>query len=229
MARKRQTTCGLCGVFADTTREHFVPQGLWPGPLPVRTETVPACEQCNAGSNLDDEYFRNTLAMMNDCEHPKKREVFEGPVLRSLKSHPGWVRYALSNKTVRPMRSPSGLWLGDYPVLPLDVERFSRSLRKVVKGLYFLIRKAPFPTSGEILLIGQLNPETWPLIVELEKQLFPPTFDFGDDVFEWRFSQRTDGRTLWKLMFYRTVVFYAVGTESQDDAQKTSPTDREAT
>jgi hypothetical protein len=154
--------------------------------------------------------------MMLDCDHPQKRAVFEGQVLRSLKSHPGWVRDSLSKKVVRPMWSPSGLWLGNYPVIPLNRERFERSLRKIVKGLYFLIRQAPFPSIGEILIIGQLNSQTWPVITEIEKQLFPPTFDFGDDVFEWRLSQRRDGRTLWKLAFYRTVVFYAVGIDSDD-------------
>jgi hypothetical protein len=39
---------------------------------------------------------------------------------------------------------------------------------------------------------------------------------FGGRVFEWRFSQTKDGLTMWKLMFYRTVVFYACGFEHAD-------------
>jgi hypothetical protein len=214
MARKRRIgTCGLCGALAEVTREHFVPQGLWPGALPNRTETIPACEKCNAGSTLDDEYFRNTLVMMLDLSHPQKQELFAGPVLRSLKQHPGWIRHALTRMTVRPMWSPCGLWLGNYPVLPLDLERFQRSLVKIVKGLFFLIRKVTFPSQGRILVVGQLNPGTFPLIESIEKHLLPPTFDFGDDVFEWRFCQTHDGITMWKLIFYRSVVFYASGVE----------------
>ena len=91
MARKRQGICALCGDHAEVMREHFVPQCLWSGPLPVRTETVPACDQCNAGSNLDDEYFRNALVMMFDQDHPEKQNLISGPVRRSLERQPGRV------------------------------------------------------------------------------------------------------------------------------------------
>jgi hypothetical protein len=55
------------------------------------------------------------------------------------------------------------------------------------------------------------------LITSIEEHLFTPTFGFGDDVFEWRFSQTRDGITMWKLVFYRSVVFYACGFENADD------------
>jgi hypothetical protein len=220
MAKKRNGICGLCGAHTEVTREHFVPQCLWPRALPNRTETIPACNQCNAGSNLDDEYFRNTLVMMPDLTHPKKQELFAGPVLRSLKNHPGWIKYALANTKVRPMFSPSGLWLGDFPVLPLDMERFRGSLFKIVKGLFFLIRKSPFPADGRILVVGQMNAQTMPLIRSIEKHLCPPTFDFGDDVFEWRFGQTKDGITMWMLAFYRSIVFYACGYETDELTEK---------
>jgi hypothetical protein len=161
MARKKKTgICGLCGALAEVTREHFVPQGLWLGPRPNRTETVPACEACNEQTNLDDEYFRNTLVMMLDLDHPHKQALFAGPVLRSFKNHPGWINHALAKMTIQPMWSLSGLWLGNFPVLPLDLERFQRSLLKIIKGLFFLIRKSPFPSDGQIMLIDQMNART---------------------------------------------------------------------
>jgi hypothetical protein len=128
-------TCALCGAPGMTTREHFVPRCLWAGNLPNRVETVPACDGCNAGSNQDDEYFRNTLAMMFDQDHPQKRQVFAGPVMRSLREHPGWVRHMLANARIGPQYTPSGLWIGDFPILPLDLARFNRSLLKI---LHFL-------------------------------------------------------------------------------------------
>jgi hypothetical protein len=155
--------------------------------------------------------------MMLDVAHPQKLQLFEGPLLRSFKKHPAWITYALANARVEPMWSPSGLWIGNFPVLPLDIARFERSLLKIVKGLFFLIRKTAFPREGRIIVVGQLNAQTQPLIKSIEDNLFPPTFDFGDDVFEWRFSQTKDGITMWKLIFYRTVVFYACGLENADD------------
>jgi hypothetical protein len=220
MAGKRRTNiCGLCGEDAEVSREHFVPRCLWAGPLPNRVETVPACGMCNAGSNLDDEYFRNTLILMFDQTHPQKQELLAGPVMRSFHKHPGWAKDTLAKMKVQPMFSPSGLWVGDWPVLPLDRDRFSRSLLKIVKGLFFKIRKQPFPKSGQVGIVGQLTGETKPLLDMIEDHLFPPTFSFGDDVFEWWFCQTRDGITMWKMAFYRSVVFYAWGIQSAEDGE----------
>ena len=181
-------------------------------------ETVPACDRCNAGSNLDDEYFRNALVMMFDFDNPQKEQLFQGPVLRSLQKHPGWVADALRQMKIRPLLTPAALWLGDYPALPLDGERFCRSLFKIVKGLFYLIRKQPFPSDGEIVVCAQLCAETLPLIKMVEENL-SPTFNFGDDVFEWGFGQNKEGVTVWKLSFYRSFVCYAIGFEHPVDWQ----------
>ncbi len=225
MGRKRRRgICALCGEPAEVTREHFVPQCLWSGPLPNRMETVPACDRCNAGSNLDDEHFRNALVMMFDQEHPEKEKLIKGAVRRSLQRHPSRVADVLRQVKVQPLMSPSGLWLGDYPTLPLDGERFSRNLFKIVRGLFYLIRKSPFPADGGIEIIGELRAETKPVIDTIEENL-SPTFDFGDDVFEWRFCQTRDGITMWKLAFYRSVVFYAIGFEKAEDWQALTDSD----
>jgi hypothetical protein len=210
---KRRGICAFCGIEGIVTLEHFVPRCLWCGPRPVRTETVPVCERCDEGSNIDDDDFRNTLVMMFDQEHPQKRALLGGKVRRSLLKHPGRIKDTLRKVKIQPMFSPSGLWLGNFPVLPLERERFERRLQKIIKGLYFLIRKRAFPTDGEINIIGHLNARTRELVSFIEASLFAPTFNFGDDVFEWRFSQTTDGALLWKLAFYQSVVFYATAFE----------------
>ncbi len=80
-------------------------------------------------------------------------------------------------------------------------------------GLFYLIRKQPFPATGKIGIIGHLDRDTKPLIDFLEANS-TPTFDFGDDVFEWRFLQTRWGFSGWKLAFYRSVVFYALAFET---------------
>src|SRR5262245_38913020 len=129
MARRKHGKCGLCGDETFVTRDHFTPRGLWSGPRPADTLTIPICDGCNDGTNLDDEYFRNALVMMYDLDHPEKVALFNGPVLRSYKKHSNWIRNNLSRARIRSEWSPSGLWIGTRPVLPLDRERFDRSLR----------------------------------------------------------------------------------------------------
>jgi hypothetical protein len=212
MGRKRVGKCAFCGEHGEITREHFVPQGLWSGKRPARTETVPTCKECNHGSHLDDEHFRNTLVLMLG-EHPEKEQLLEGQVRRSLEQHPGWIKEMLEGSEERPLHTPSGIWLGNYPTLKFDLNRFERNLRRVTLGLFYLIRKQPFPATGKIGILGQLDQQTKPLIDLLEAN-FTPTFDFGDDVFEWRFLQTRWGFSAWKLAFYRSVVFYSLAFET---------------
>ncbi len=105
MARKRNGICAFCSKHGKITREHFVPQGLWSGKRPTRTETVPTCEDCNHGANLDDEYFRNTLVLMMG-EHPEKEQLMAGQVRRSFEQHPGWIKDLLKNSGMQPLLTP---------------------------------------------------------------------------------------------------------------------------
>jgi hypothetical protein len=213
MARRRKAHCALCGTLSKVTDEHFVPKCLWSDPRPVRTETVPTCESCNSGANHDDEYFRNTLVLMMG-DHPQKKQLFASKVRRSLERQPDELRKLVETASRQPLFTQSGIFLGNHPTFTLDRRRFERNLRKIVKGLFYIIRKQPFPADGEIGIVGQLNEQTKPLIEFIEEN-FNPTFDFGDDVFEWTFFQTTWGLTAWKMAFYRNTVFYGLAFESQ--------------
>jgi hypothetical protein len=206
---RRSRVCALCGENGKLTREHFVPKALWSGALPRHVETVPACQKCNGDTNHDDDYFRNVLVTMFDQEHPEKATLIEGKVFRSFEKRPDWLGQMLSDVRVQPMFTPSGICLGHLPTLTLDADRFERSLRKIVKGLYYLIKKRSFPRDGEIAILAHADEDTWDLICFVEQYL-SPVFNYGDDVFEWRFFQTHDGVTGWKLAFYRSVVFYAL-------------------
>lgn len=212
MGKKRLGVCSLCGNSASLTKEHFVPRCLWSGARPPETETVYACENCNENSNEDDDYFRNILVLMFDQNHPEKKILFETKVKRSLAKKPGIARELLGSKRIRPMYSACGQWLGSYPMLEVDADRVDRSLRKVFKGLYYIIKRKPFPKDGELLIISELNAQTKDAIDAIEKHL-NPTFSFGDDIFEWSFFQTRDGITGWRVAFYRSVLFYALGID----------------
>jgi hypothetical protein len=152
--------------------------------------------------------------MMGD--HPEKKQLFEGKVCRSLELQPNELRKLVETASRQPLFTPSGIFLGNHPTFTLDRSRFERSLRKIVKGLFYLIRKQPFPAEGEIGILGQLTRETKPFIEFLE-QNFNPKFDYGDDVFEWTFFQTKWGLSTWKMAFYRSTVFYGLAFEKPFD------------
>jgi hypothetical protein len=180
-----------------------------------------ACRKCNAHTNHDDDYFRNVLVTMFDQQHPVKSALFNGKVIRSLAKRPDWLRHMLADVRTTGLFGPSGLWIKNLPTLTVDCDRLARSLRKIIKGLYYLIKNRPFPSAGEIAIIAEAHEDNWELLCFIEEHL-TPVFDFGDDVFEWRFLQTLDGVTGWKLAFYRSTVFYAVAFDEIIDRSRTS-------
>ena len=74
--------CTYCPAPAGT-RDHVPPKALFPKPRPKDLVSVPACIACNAGYQLDDEYFAATVALRAGVtkSHPGRRlrdKLFRG-------------------------------------------------------------------------------------------------------------------------------------------------------
>ncbi len=54
--------CIYCGRPAEDG-DHVPPQCIFPRPLPADLITVPSCRVCNRRFSVDDEYFRDALAL----------------------------------------------------------------------------------------------------------------------------------------------------------------------
>lgn len=88
--------CALCGGQREaTTVEHVPARSLFPTPRPNDLITVPACASCNNGSQPDDDYFRNSLALIAeptpsaalDRIRPAVTRSFARPQEPGLRSH----------------------------------------------------------------------------------------------------------------------------------------------
>jgi hypothetical protein len=212
----KQRTCAYCGKSGarrEMTQEHFVPRCLWEGRRPNRTETVWVHHACNAGHSKDDEFFRTAIVSMHGTErHREAIQVQNGPLSRLMRNRPNVLFGHLRNLGVRPIESPSGLYLGNRMTFNLDVPRFLRVLRKIILGLYYCKTRKPLASDYSAHLVWE-NQYTRPLIEPMFPFMLPNggIADFGDDVFIYRWLIHPDDERVsyWCLGFYRAVSFFA--------------------
>ncbi len=58
MTETQDKLCVYCQEVVGSTDDHVPPALLFPKPRPSDLITVPACPQCNAGFEKDEEYIR---------------------------------------------------------------------------------------------------------------------------------------------------------------------------
>src|SRR6266480_480137 len=79
--------CALCAERPATTREHVPARSLFPDPKPQDLITVPACAPRNNGTGPDDQYFLDTLALIDQERPSAALEQLHQKVGRGL-AHP---------------------------------------------------------------------------------------------------------------------------------------------
>lgn len=137
--KQKQGKCIYCGAMGDITDDHVPPKGLFPKPRPSNLITVPACESCNGGEHLDDEYFRLMLAMRHDtADLPALKPVLEA-VFRSLgkTEKRKFARSFISRYKRRQVHTPRGIFLGVFPAYDVDRNRVLRVVERTGRGIFF--------------------------------------------------------------------------------------------
>lgn len=200
----------MCGGVA-TTRDHIPPRGLFPAPRPHNLVTVPACEKCNHGSSLHDEYFRLTVAT-GSRSSPQSFSLLQQRILPRMSKNPALIAELMRSVHWAPVRSEGGIFLGHAPVFPIDRPRIQIVIEKIVKGLYYHRNKRRLP-SDQVVTPFLYNPT-------IEKQFqeaitLLPLYNVGDgSVFSYRYLMG-DGpspMSYWFFMFYNDTTFIITRT-----------------
>jgi len=137
---RESDTCVICGEREATTREHIPPKALFIE-KPREYLVVPCCEICNNSTKLDDDYLRQTMSAT--ALVGQGRKVWQDKVVPKFKEFPK-TQAGLREKTTQHKFDIENFGKLTFPVLMIDVERFNRSIRKMVYGLYWF-------HTGEIL------------------------------------------------------------------------------
>lgn len=209
--RRRWDNCALCGEYRLTTREHVVPRGLYPlskATSPVQRITIAACFGCNNGTSDDDVHFRNVIVMSGDA-NPSVREVWEGPIRRSLEKVDGHRRALDVFKLMKPVPELDG---DRYKIYPGHDPRILRTVRKIVRGLISHHGLPPVYENDAV----QVDVVTEPIPPELLSEM--TTAHAETDILAYGYVEEvvdTEQHSVWLLSFYERTLFLAIVGKSQ--------------
>lgn len=137
--KKQIIPCIYCGSTEKPTDDHIPPKSLFAKPRPNNLMTVPSCESCNKGFQLDDDYFYMLMQTgAETSEHPellKTKEKFVRSIHR--KESKGFRQSILEKTFIQEVSTEGGIYLGNAPVLDVDWSRVERVVGRIVKGLFY--------------------------------------------------------------------------------------------
>ena len=210
--------CIYCQVNPATTNDHVPPKGLFKEPRPSNLITVPACFECNASFQKDDEYFL-TIALDIYASQTEDGAGIVKKQLRSMRRRESRGKWKPLLNTLMPveLRSKAGLILGNSVAIRIDTNRLAKTVNRIIRGLYYEVVKSPLPVDA---LVGCLPLHEYvkrhpcnsctPDLVDCIPIL--PSQVLGDGTFEFRqfIVEEQTLKSFWYLEFYGRLGF--VGT-----------------
>jgi hypothetical protein len=226
MSAGTNPVCVYCGTDQNLTDDHVPPKAIFAKPRPNNLITVPACMSCHGATSQDDEYFRVRLGL-NDAAsaHPDVKSNIDS-IFRGLHRQQarGMAKQLLADTFPVPLKTPSGLYVGQRLAFHVDVERIFRVIERTVRGLYYHEAGERIPDGYAVLVhsnetLAQLSPkdlqETTDEIIRPLANIAPKTI--GNNAFAYRHAIPTRFISAWVLTFYGTVPFLAVTVTIRDD------------
>jgi hypothetical protein len=159
----RPALCPYCCLRPGTTKDHVIPQSLFPKPLPngINLPTIKACAECNnvnkSGGDtflrdfLIDTFLRDFLITDMHCsDHPAAQSLLNGEMGRAMRSNRSdFARAAVPNGRPVSIFTSTGLYVGECYTAPLDGERINRIFATITRGLYFKVLRRFLPTDTQ--------------------------------------------------------------------------------
>ena len=197
-------TCFNCGRPA-TTKDHIPPKCLFRKNSKRQLISVPACKECNESTALDDEYFCAALATMLTAS-PAPQEVWNQRFRRQI-SRPDFqgLRKRLASQ-IAPIWLPSPRGFALTGILAAEQERMDRSIRKMVRGLFYHHRRRQMTTETVIDVLWK--PSDW--LPDFAYQC--PLAVLEEDTFAYRYALTSDelGVSMWWFAFYNSLLIVAL-------------------
>jgi len=182
--------------------------------------TAPCCKSCHRYWDGEVEYFRNILvAQIDRHAHRVSDHLLEGPVIRSLKRNSQAWKDFFRNARLVELRNRSGIILAYRQAFEMDMSRFSRSISKIVRGLFY--KKSHRPLAPGYRVEVAHGDEFWQDEgFQHNLAIMEPWASYGDDVFMLRCARDSSdwNKTAWLLRFYCSIAVYA-WTEPDAGAQ----------
>jgi hypothetical protein len=218
MARKKRKNrekreCVYCGNIAICTREHVIPECLYPeSNFPAKSQfvIVPVCSPCNNRKARDDSYVRDVLTSHISCNgNPTVRAVLPAVWRSMAKNWSDFGRTAANQIRMKEMRTPAGIYLGHYSSVPLDWKRVERFLCLVTRGLYWKKFGKRLPELYDFDVRRLCRADGLKILRTMIEFGGDRSFVIGEGVFGCFFVTAPDDQffTNWLLMFYESIFF----------------------
>ncbi len=217
MAKTIHGTCVYCNTIDDLTKDHVIPQCLFPDGIPIDAPKVWACETCNGviKSRLDT-YLRDFLATdMHTSRSPIVQQMipkFHRAVKRNQSS---LAQDILQNSQLVELRTPAGLYGGQAYTIPTANDKTLEIMTMYVRGLYAYYYHKPLPRDMEFdFARGGISNEVNDMIQTLNRSGGSYGRIGTGDVFECVFGHAGDvpEAGIWILNFMRRALFVVIVT-----------------
>jgi len=207
--------CVYCQINPATTMDHVVPRCLFVPPLPQDMVTVPVCQPCNIEKSKNDDYLRDMLIVDIHCsDHPVAKALIVGKMKRAMQSNRSKIaRDAVKSLRLAPTFTTGGIYLGDFPSMPLEWERANEIYKTIARGLYFKLRGQRFP-AGYSFEVRRFDPwYTNQLFGELKAMGANGPYTLGQVFACWFVYAAEDPGVTWSLLQFYGGMVISVSTE----------------
>jgi hypothetical protein len=214
LAKKRR--CVYCGAIADTV-DHVPPKSIFPKPRPSNLQTVPSCEKCNRGFQLNDDYFMQVLPSRQDVgDNPAALAVMDAAIRNLQRAEAGRFRRSFLDRISEvEVVTKAGIYVGHTLQQEIDYPRLESVARRTVRGLYHKWKGESLPTNSPITVyldsgLAHLSDSALNAILNLVGKLqSEPPLVIDANVFKcWRKDvQDAEWASVWFLLFFNRIWF----------------------
>lgn len=145
--------CQKSLAATEDTRDHVIPESLFPKPLPVNINmiTVPCCDACNKSFQMDEGLFRATILFGEAGISEEGQKIWQTALGRTFKGGDKGLQNAIGKSFEKVMTTTqSGILLGSRLATKPDWSRLGHIIEKIVRGLYYFEYREILPLSAGI-------------------------------------------------------------------------------
>lgn len=215
MAKTIHATCVYCNTIDDLTKDHVIPQCLFPDGIPIDAPKVWACETCNGviKSRLDT-YLRDFLATdMHTSRSPIVQQMIPKFHRAVKRNQSDLAQDILQNSQKVELRTPGGLYFGQAYTIPTATDKTLEIMTMYVRGLYAYYHHKPLPQGMEFDFVrADISNEVNDMIQTLNRGGGSYGKIGNGDVFECAFGHAGDvpEAGIWILNFMRRALFVVI-------------------
>lgn len=216
------TKCVYCGNENGITKDHIPPKALFAKPRPHDLITVPACEKCNSGFNLDDDYFKTMHLLRRESAGNDDVKRLLPKLYKSMKhvKASSFSRRFQKSISLVEEQSRFGLYLGKSAAFTISNERFSNTIERCIYGLHYFHFNQPLYEGYKVhaLSIAEFN-KISPILTHRHLKIIdtvtlnpPLEIGKGRNVFKYWFKKASDSEksSFWIISIYEKTFYIGI-------------------